>query len=265
MTPPTLIQPGQTAASEAAWTREDFLAQEKRPLLLADWQRVLFIHFELDPRDLRRHVPFELDLIEGRAWISLVAFTMARLRPFSGGRFGAWAFRPLAAEHSFLNVRTYVKHGGESGIYFLHEFLSRRLNVVLGPVLFGLPYHFGRLQYHHDQEPGRLHGRAERGKAAWAYQAMFPPAAGFRTCPENSLCAFLLERYAAFTRWGPWRRRFRIWHPPWRQTEVEFQCLEDSLLRRTFDWYARARQSGAHYSPGLNDVWLGRPRWIARK
>ncbi len=54
------------------------------------------------------------------AYVSLVAFTMRGLRPRLGG---AALLKPIAT-HEFLNVRTYVKHRGERGIYFLADGVS---------------------------------------------------------------------------------------------------------------------------------------------
>src|SRR5215211_6860238 len=85
-----------------------------RALLVADWVEATFIHYALDPRDLARHVPFELDTRDGVAYVSLVAFTQRRLRPSVGGRLAAALSTPLAC-HEFLNVRTYVRGGGGGG------------------------------------------------------------------------------------------------------------------------------------------------------
>jgi len=38
--------------------------------------RVLMMHFEVDAKALQRDVPYELDLHHGRAFVTLVAFTM---------------------------------------------------------------------------------------------------------------------------------------------------------------------------------------------
>src|SRR5438552_854311 len=85
-----------------------------RPLFRADWRDVLFVHYSIDPDLLAPHVPFELDLYQGRGWVSLVAFTQAGFRPAFGGRLGEWMMRPVAT-HGFLNLRTYVRGAGASG------------------------------------------------------------------------------------------------------------------------------------------------------
>src|SRR6267378_5788719 len=129
--------------------REQMLSRRGERLFVAGWKRVLMMHFEVDAAALQRAVPFQLDLYHGRAFVSLVAFTMRGMRPCLGGKFTALLFRPIAT-HDFLNVRTYVRHGGEAGIHFLCEWLSSWLAVRFGPVTFGLPYRLGRIAYRHD-------------------------------------------------------------------------------------------------------------------
>jgi uncharacterized protein YqjF (DUF2071 family) len=126
--------------------RERLLSLPGEPLFLADWQRALFIHYEVDAALLQRELPFALDLWHGKAFVSLVAFTMRDMHPRFGGRTAAWLFKPIST-HGFLNARTYVKHGDERGIYFITEWLSNRLSVALGPSLYGLPYRFAKLDY----------------------------------------------------------------------------------------------------------------------
>src|SRR4051812_8374514 len=84
--------------------RARLAAHRGEPLLTADWDRTLMVHYEVDPAALRPFVPFPLDLHEGRAYVTLVAFTLRDMKPTRGGRLGAWLFRPIAT-HGFLNVR----------------------------------------------------------------------------------------------------------------------------------------------------------------
>lgn len=232
------------------------------PLLLADWLRAMFVHYEVSADALQREVPFELDLRGGKAYVSLVAFTMRGMRPFRGGRATAWLLRPIAT-NGFLNVRTYVRHRGEPGIYFLKEWMNNRFSVRLGPVTFGLPYHFGALNYEHRHEEGVVRGRVceAAGGANFRYEAE-PMEPEFAPCPAGSLDEFLLERYTAFTAHKTARRFFRIWHPAWEQRRMRVSVVEDALLRESFRWFGEATLVGGNYSPGALGVWMGRPHRI---
>jgi uncharacterized protein len=75
------------ALSEAA--RRRMLAVPGEPMFYARWDRAVFIHYEADPETLQRAIPFELDLRDGRAFVSLVAFTLQRMRPRIGGRLAS--------------------------------------------------------------------------------------------------------------------------------------------------------------------------------
>jgi len=138
--------------------RQRMLAQRGEPLFLADWVDVLMIHFEVERSALQRATPFPLDLFEGRAFVSLVPFTMRRMRPRLGGRLAGLLFRPIAT-HEFLNVRTYVRHGHDNGIYFLAEWLPNAWSVRIGPTAFGLPYRLGRFTGARHPSEGIVAGR----------------------------------------------------------------------------------------------------------
>src|SRR5262249_34894400 len=135
------MNPAKNSSSLSADGRNRLMSVRGEPLFFASWERAVFLHYDADADLLQRQLPYELDLLDGRAFVSLVAFTMRDLRPRFGGALGKWIFRPIAT-HQFLNVRTYVRHRGEPGIYFIAEWLSNPLSVRLGPGTFGLPYRF---------------------------------------------------------------------------------------------------------------------------
>jgi uncharacterized protein YqjF (DUF2071 family) len=227
---------------------------------MGDWDRVLMIHLEADPERARRDIPFPLDLHEGRAFVTLVAFTLRGLRPRFGGALASLLFRPIAT-HEFLNVRTYVNVDGEPGIHFLAEWLSNRLAVALGPSTFALPYRHGRIHYDHDPARGCLRGRVEdtRGRCELRYAATLAPDTAYGPCAAGTLDEWLMERYTAFNCVRNRRRFFRVWHRPWPQCPVEAVLRDCSLLVTHWPWMRDARVIGANYSPGVNRVWMGRP------
>jgi uncharacterized protein YqjF (DUF2071 family) len=247
--------------SLSAAARRRMLQTPGEPLFYASWDHAVMIHYEADPEALQSCVPFELDLRDGRAFVSLVAFTLRRMRPRRGGRIGEWLLKPIAT-HEFLNVRTYVRGNDEPGIFFLVEWLSNRLSVPLGPPVFGLPYRHGRIDYDHHRRIQGIRGRVDTKDGSFSYRGTVPNEE-FRACEPGSLTEFLMERYTAFTQ--PWRcprRLFRVWHQPWPQTPVGIDVTASDLLAITGKWWKTAEYLGANYSPGV-DVWMGRPHRIS--
>jgi uncharacterized protein YqjF (DUF2071 family) len=257
-----------TSVPEVRLSREPSKAAQQRllsrwgePLFVAGWSRVLMIHFEVEPEALQREVPFQLDLFNGRAFVSAVAFTMNGMRPRCGGRLTAWLFRPLAT-HDFLNVRTYVRHRGEIGIHFLAEWLSSRLAVKLGPATFGLPYRYGRIVYHHDEPDGTIQGQVVdvASGCKLEYRTRYRDTPEAQPCETGSLDEWLMERYTAFNSAGRVKRLFRVWHPPWPQWATTVTLEDTSLLEVNWPWFQHANLIAANYSPGFDEVWMGRPR-----
>ena len=252
MTQPTLSDLGKAR----------LLTSRGEPLFLAHWDRAVFLHFEVDPKILQPLTPVPLDLYHGRAFVSLVAFTMRDMRPRIGGNLTRALFKPIAT-HTFLNVRTYVKHGDEPGIYFMTEWVPNRLAAFLGPRTFGLPYRLGELDYEHQHETGQLQGEVwavqgphHENTPQLHYHAKIPPDTTYQPCKPNTLDAFLLEHYTAYTlRFGK-LCYFRIWHPPWKQAPINAEITDTTLLDETV---GPTQFIGGHYTPGAHDVWMGRP------
>lgn len=241
--------------SQAAQRR--MLRAPGEPLFYANWDHALMIHYEADPDVLQSCVPFELDLRDGRAFVSLVAFTLRRMRPRRGGRIGEWLLKPIAT-HEFLNVRTYVRANDEPGIFFLVEWLSNRLSVPLGPPVFGLPYRYGRIDYLHERPIQEISGRVEARGGSFSYRGK-TASIELAPCEPGSLTEFLMERYTAFTQPGHRRPKlFRVWHEPWPQTPLNIEVTASDLLAVTGEWWNTAEYIGANYSPGV-DVWMGLP------
>jgi uncharacterized protein YqjF (DUF2071 family) len=248
----------QDARAASAAARKRMLAVPGEPLFYAIWDHVVFIHYESDPSILQNCVPFAIDLYEGRAFVSVVAFTLRGMRPRVGGQISEWLFKPIAPHH-FFNVRTYVQRNGEPAIYFMAEWLSNRLSVALGPVTFGLPYRFGKVEYENEGEKGCIHGKVSAKEGEFEYRALV--AKDRSLCEPGSLPEFLLERYTAFTSAGRRKQFFCVWHEPWEQTLIEIEVTCDNLLAATGGWWPTAQITSSNYSPGVR-VWMGQPHFV---
>ena len=153
---------------------------------------------------------------------------MRGLRPVLGGRLTSWISAPVST-HGFLNLRTYVRHESEAGIYFLAEWLPNRLAVWLGYV---------HLDYREDARTVCAHAIDGKGKGRLSCSVEFAGRCMFRLSEVRSFTAFLMERYTAFTERRGRLGLFRIGHPPWpnnRQQGFSFlSCRCWLVLARGF-------------------------------
>ena len=136
----------------------------ERPWAMAQtWADLLFVHWPVDPEQLRPQVPdgLELDLQEGQAWLGVTPFRLEGLR--------LRGTVPLPYLSSFLeiNVRTYVTRDGRPGIWFLSLDATSLAAVAVARHAYRLPYHHMGASY---EERGLfLRWRSSRTDAARPY------------------------------------------------------------------------------------------------
>jgi uncharacterized protein YqjF (DUF2071 family) len=182
-----------------------------RPVLQMRWQRLLFLHWSWDAREIQRTLPAGLfvDTFEGKAWLAIVPFFMRRVHP------KGLPCVPWLSDFLELNVRTYVHDGvGLPGVWFYSLACNQSLAVEVARRCFYLNYVHARMRALVDPR-GICSYKARRYHCA---EATFRyGSAGPRTAAEpGSLEFFLLERYALFSA-GPKGALYvgRVHHVPY--------------------------------------------------
>ncbi|RYD81238.1 MAG: DUF2071 domain-containing protein [Sphingobacteriales bacterium] len=101
-----------------------------------EWNDVLFLHWKVPYDVVRKCVPEKLviDTFEGDCYVSLVPFTMQRIRP----RFlPALSF---ISDFHEINVRTYIKNEEKEGVYFINIEAEKHIAAFVARTFSGLPY-----------------------------------------------------------------------------------------------------------------------------
>ena len=182
------------------------------------WRDLLFTHWRVPESRLRPFLPpgLVLDLRDGSAWVSAVAFRLERVRPRYFPAFGP------VSNFLELNLRTYVSWRGEPAIFFLSIHANSRIAVTLARLCTPLPYRHARIAYAEsagdwEYQATRRVGRERRP----IFRATFSPATPRAEVAAESLDAWLLERYGAFFAGKPGRLvRMVVRHPRWQVQEV---------------------------------------------
>jgi uncharacterized protein YqjF (DUF2071 family) len=190
------------------------------------WHDLLFAHWPVDPATLRPLLPvgLELETWDGAAWIGLVPFTMSgvRLRPLP----------PLPGSGAFaeVNVRTYVRAGRRSGIWFFSLDAASRSAVEAARLSLGLPYLHARFDVRQDgngleYRARRLDERAQPGELAIRYRPTGPP-----DTRVDAFTAWLTARFSMFSEHAGMLLRTDIVHRPWPLAPAAAEIERETLV-----------------------------------
>lgn len=160
-----------------------------------DWEDLLFLHWRIDAAALARVLPegLEVETHDGSAWLGVVPFRMERTR------FRWLPGLPTAHRFLELNVRTYVRSGGRSGVWFASLDATSRLAVAGARATFGLPYLRARMSLERDGETIIYKSERidDRGPTA-SFRSRWHALGESRAPLPGSLEHFLTERYCMF-------------------------------------------------------------------
>lgn len=190
------------------------------------WEHLLYLHFPVDPVQLREQLPtaLELDLFRGQAYVSLIPLHMNRVHIRD--------LFPVPTTYRFpeLNLRTYVRHGDRQGVWFLSIDACSWFSVQIAQRAFHIPYHDADMSFTELDGEYRLTSRRD-GAPEVQFEARYrplgtpgPPAAG-------SIDAYLAERYSMFAE-APGGRLLRgdISHTPWMVQQAEATVVTNTML-----------------------------------
>jgi uncharacterized protein len=189
-------------------------------VLAMRWHDLLFLHWPIRPELIRPLIPagLDLDTFDGWCWIGVVPFRMTGVRP---------RYVPLPLAFPELNVRTYVKTPGRSGVWFFSLDAASWIAVRAARLSYGLPYYDARMIVQLDGEAVhyqsiRAHKKAEPAEFSASYR---PTAAAFHAA-SGTLEHWLTERYCLYTTGKREQIMYgEIHHPPWplQSAEVELR------------------------------------------
>ncbi len=196
-----------------------------------EWRDLLFAHWPIRISTLRPLVPrsLELDCFDGQAWVGIVPFRM------TGVRLRWLPSLPWLSAFPELNLRTYVRHRGQSGIYFFSLDAPNPLAVTVARRLYHLPYHRAEITMRSDQD-GISYDcrRRQRDAPPAAIGVDYRPIGDAFRAEAGSLEHFLVERYALFCASANGKiHACRLQHPAWKlmpaEAEFRYNTMTESV------------------------------------
>jgi len=201
--------------------------------LTAEWRKLIMAQYEVAPATLTPWLPpgVELDLFEGRCFVSLVGFLFTRVR-IKGLAI------PFHTRFPEVNLRFYVARTEpdgtrKRGVVFISELVPRAAITLVANTLYEEPYSTLPMRHTIAHTPESLSvSYAWRHRGCW--QSLSAEAA---PTPEpilpNSIEEFITEHYWGYTKRTRGRTsEYGVQHPRWQiypirtfQTDADFSTL----------------------------------------
>lgn len=217
--------------------------------LAMGWRHLLFENYPVDAAVMDAHLPESLsvDTFDGSAWVSVVPFTNVALRP---GGLPAW----IGIRLPELNVRTYVTHEGDPGVYFFSLDAEGILSVLGARLFHSLPYFYAHISLVRTDEGIRFTSRrVHPGARPAEYRAVYRPVDDPAPATEDPFTEYLFERYRLYTEGLDGSLQYTaVEHDPWTVAAAEADVEKNTVMQASgFDPEGSPRY---YYSPGLDVI-----------
>ncbi len=192
------------------------------------WVDLLFAHWPVDASGLAGLLPpdLELDTYDDQAWLGIVPFRMEDVAP------RGLPAPPLCGAFPEVNLRTYVRHRGRGGVWFLSLDGASRVTVEGARTFFHLPYYRAEMTAESDGDTIDYRSRRTDRRGAPAELALrYRPTGPVEPAVAGSLEAWLTDRMRVFAvglDGRLWRTEVR--HAPWPLQPAEADIRVQSLV-----------------------------------
>lgn len=198
----------------------------KTPWVLSmRWHDLLFAHWPVPVDLIRPLIPdvLEIDTFDGSCWIGVVPFSMSGVRP---------RYLPISLSFPELNVRTYVKTRGRSGVWFFSLDAASWIAVRAARWL-GLPYYDARMGV---QVEGNIVGydsvRTHKNASPAEFRGGYCSTSPIYYSASGTLDHWLTERYALYGALKPGQIVYgEIHHLPWPLQRAEIELHTNTMTR----------------------------------
>ena len=209
-----------------------------------EWNNAIFLHWQVKLSELKKFVPkeLEIDLFEGKPWVSVVAFTMQKIRPKNLPAF------PPISNFDEINIRTYIKSNNKTGVYFLSIEGGKSLSCKIAKVVSELPYRFSKIK--------RTENQYESNNSEFNDELNIQFKIGTEITEKTALEKWLTERYALFQDTEKSINEFEIHHLEWPINNIAIINLEFNYPK--FDKLIKNEPRKIQYSQGVKVMAWGK-------
>lgn len=186
--------------------------------LTAEWRNLINLTYRVPAGVLEPILPkgVELDLFEGHAHLSLVAFDFVNTR-VKGVKI------PFHVDFPEINLRYYVQSGGHRGVVFIKELVPKHCIAFIAQRFYNEPYQSFPMESHHETlADGRLKSLHKVWKEEQEYRLETLAGAEKSIPPTDSAAHFFKEHDLGF---GVDKRGetliYEVSHPVWETRDIQ--------------------------------------------
>lgn len=188
------------------------------------WKDLIISTFEIEKEILEAYLPnnTEIDLYNGKALMSIVAFTFSNVK-FFGVKI------PFHQNFGQINFRFYVKSkiNNVKGVVFIKEFAPKPLVASIANLFYNEPFFYKNIKLNKT-----IH--KDKKNIKYSYKNMVIEAnTNKSTQPliKNSFEDFVVDRYTAFIKSNKQKTfQYKINHNPWRLYNSIYTHVDNNIL-----------------------------------
>lgn len=188
--------------------------------LKAEWRKLAIANFEVQPSLLSKYLPYntELDLWEGKCYVSLVGFIFKNTRLLG---------IPIPFHRHFeeVNLRFYVRYFDDGnwkrGVVFIKEIVPKPALTFVANQLYKEHYQTMKMSHLWERKSDHLlveyAWKLGKKENSFSIKANSSPI----EIPENSVTEFITEHYWGYTKVDDQSTfEYEVVHPRWEAYEV---------------------------------------------
>jgi uncharacterized protein len=206
--------------------------------LKANWENIIMANYEIDPKILTQFLPkgVELDLFNGKCYISLVGFMFKKTKLFN-------IPIPFFGNFEEINLRFYVKRTEENnitkrGVVFINETIPHPIVAWVANKLYNEHYTVVPTKHKIVEE-----NSLKKAKFEWLLNQKWnsidvTSSIASDKMKRNSLESFIYEHYYGYTKISENEtEEYKLQHPSWKVSEVidyAIDCNFEAMYGKSF-------------------------------
>ncbi|MEP3837531.1 MAG: DUF2071 domain-containing protein [Algibacter sp.] len=218
-------------------THRPFKYPKRSWMFYQEWNKAIFLHWEVNPELIKPLLPkyIELDTINEKTWVSLVAFDMNNIGVRSFPKL------PHISDFQEINIRVYVVCNGKPSVYFLSMEGSKKSSCKILKTLSKFPYRPSKMQ--RSEFKFQSENKTFNDGINMAYTLTEEPI------KKDDTDLWLTERYAVFQDYKNHIIEYDVHHVEWPMQKIDINSLELNYTR--FNHLINNQPDRVQYSSGV--------------